>query len=320
LLVCAHPWEARPFQAACCLEPVSAGYLPYVCYQGEWNRVAVNLLVTGSGRSRSAQAVGAWLSHSLRDSGHGAGAGLQAPPLVVANFGTAGAYYQTWSVGQTLLVNRVRLGEGPAGESLYPERLAPWAGEEAECRTVPLPQTSAVEADRVGLGRQPVFDMEAFGVAEATATFLSMSHLVVGKCISDEIPDRNDPVCGQPFDWKALAQRCQAQYDSGAVAFLEHAIAHLNALESNSRRKQSVAIKGTVDALVATAQAALPLTVSQQRDLAQHLRARLAACGEAQTEHVASELAALILASPARDKSSAKKLLADLVSQIRAQL
>lgn len=218
------------------------------------------MLVTGSGPA-AAMATAIWLSHRLRELGLATGAGLHAPALVVANFGTAGAYPGTWEIGETVLANRIREGRG---ESLYPERLVRWSGPEGECRSVPAPQRERWPDDE----GQPLFDMEAFAVAEVTATYLSLAHCVTGKCVSDHI--------GEPLDWKSLASRCQAAYHEGALRFLRHARDHLAALETDSRRQRSLELTEQVATLLEQARQALPLTVTQERELARHLRARLA--------------------------------------------
>ena len=236
------------------LAATPVGHLPFPLYQ----QAEINLLLTGSGAVKAGTAVSLWLSHYLRDLGLAHGAGLLAPPLVVANFGTAGADARAYEIGQTLLVHRVQDELGP---SLYPERLVPWDGVEGECRTVARPRTKSDEKARL-------YDMEAFAISEATATFLSTSHLVVGKCVSDHL--------GEPLDWKALAQRCQNAYRQGALRFLQHAQTHARTLEEDGRRLRSVEIAEQTCALLEEALARLPLTVTQQRELTQYLKARLA--------------------------------------------
>lgn len=242
-------------------------------------------------------AVAAWLTEELR--GRPEANGLLTPAVVVANFGTAGAYPDNQPVGQTVLISRVRDGRG---ESHYPERLLRWPGEEGECRTVPSPQVEVLEDDR----GQPLFDMEAFGVAEATSLFLSSSHLLVGKCVCDHVG-------ADSLDWKTLAERCQQDYERGAALFLDHARAHLEALRVDPRRQKGLAIAGAVNACLEAA-AELALTVSQRRELAQHLRAHLARGQDPQEE--GRRLAEGLALCPARGKSESKAALAALLVQL----
>lgn len=271
------------------LAETPVGYLPFPLYQ----KHEVALLLTGSGALEAATAVSLWLSHFLRNLGVSHGAGLQAPPLVVANFGTAGADARAYEIGQTLLIHRVQNEQGP---SLYPERLVPWHGAEGECRTVARPQTEPDERARL-------YDMEAFAVAQATATFLSTSHLVVGKCVSDHL--------GEPLDWKRLAQRCDPAYREGASRFLQHARTHARALEEDVRRLRSVEISEQTRALLEEAQTRLPLTVTQQRELTQYLKARLAE--DREKTWVAEWLQRLPSSVPA-DKREVKAALAWLLA------
>ena len=301
LIACAHAWEAAPFVQTLGLRAAAVDYLPFPLYQGGDS----TLLLTGTGRARASLAVGVWLSHRLRDLRTASGSGLHAPPLLVANFGTAGARQSDWPIGQTLLIHRVRDGEG---ESHYPERLVVWPGEETECRTVGSPETGA-PADQRG---RPVFDMEAFGVAEAVTTFLSSSHLVVGKCVSDHL---GIDALG---DWKALASRCEKSYQEGAACFLEHARDHLAALMGDQRRQRSRQLKTAVEDLLALACEALPLTVAQQRELTQAVRARLAACQtEAEHGQEVERVKGLLAGLTAADKNEGKKALALLLEAIR---
>lgn len=283
------------------LRAAAVDYLPFPLYQAGDS----TLLLTGTGRARAGLAVGAWLSHRLRDLQAASGSGLHAPSLLVANFGTAGACIEDWPVGQTLLIHRVRDGEG---ESHYPERLVAWSGEETECRTVGTPATEPPTNHR---GR-PVFDMEAFGVAEAVTTFLSSSHLVVGKCVSDHL---GIDALG---DWKALASRCERGYQEGAACFLQHARDHLAALVGDQRRQRSRQIKTATEELLALAREALHLTVAQQRELAQAVRARLAA-SQTEAEHgqEVERVKRLLAGLTAADKNEGKKSLALLLEAIR---
>lgn len=301
LLVCAHAWEARPFLDSLQLK-ASPDSFPFPCYvNGE-----VALLLTGSGPRRAAIAVAGWLGRRLV---HQPGSGLAAPPLVVANFGTAGAYEKRWKVGQTAVIAKVRDG---MGESLYPERLVAWSGPEAECRTVATPQREILTEDGA---RRPLFDMEAFGVAEAVTTFLSSSHLVIGKCVLDEIgPD------GDTLDVAALTARCQDDYESGALAFLEHAQRHRALLAGDPRREKTERVPGAVERYLQALRTKLPLTVSQQRELARAVSGQLAACGGA--EELEGKLEALLACAPTEpltDKTAVKKALARLLEQLHSQ-
>jgi hypothetical protein len=277
--------------------------LPFPIYQGALAETEVALLLTGSGRSRAALAVATWLSHRLRDLGLSSSAGLHAPPLLVANFGTAGA--QGREVGETLLVARVREA---LGESYYPERLVPWKGDEVECRTVATPQREALTEER---DCRALYDMEAFGVAEATATFLSTSHLVIGKCVSDQIG------VDDTLNWQALASRCEIPYREGALRFLEHAREHLSALLQDSRRLAAERISAAVERLLQAARQSMPLTVTQERELAQHLKSRLARCESPdEIEGVAVWWRSKLPAHAVLDKATAKKALARLLSEL----
>lgn len=301
LFVCAHAWEARPFLEAGSLKASPHNRLPFPVYEN--NNIA--LLLTGSGALRAGMVVSAWLSRYLqgRES-----SGLLAPTLVVANFGTAGACPQTWDVGQTVLISRARDG---LGESLYPERLVSWPGPETECRTVGSPQKD-VEPD--ALKSRPVYDMEAFGISLAVTTFLSSSHLVIGKCVSDQIGAESDT-----FDIATLKARCENDYQSGALSFFEHAREHQQLLEEDPRRRKAEWIPELVARCLRELQETLPLTVSQQRELSRRLIAHLA--GYDDPEH-AQQLVNRILthrpSSKLSDKSERKTIFSRLLDQLHS--
>lgn len=209
-------------------------------------------------------AVSGWLAQELAQSPE---TGLLAPTVVIANFGTAGAYHGDWSVGQTLLAYRLR--NGLEGESLFPERLTRWDGDETECRTVGAPMREVHPGESV----RPLYDMEAFGVAQAVTSYLSSSHLVVGKCVLDTIGPKGD----QHLDYRALRQRCESDYREGALRFLEHALEQQALLDQDQRRQRAVEITELAHHLSAEVQQTLRLTVSQHRDLLQRLKGRLSA-------------------------------------------
>jgi hypothetical protein len=252
------------------------------------------LLLTGTGKSRAAMAVAAWLGHSP------AGSSLFAPPLVVGNFGTAAAAADHWPIGQTLLVHRVR--DHLEGESYYPERLLAWEGDESECVSLARPLQSSPDC-----GGKPVFDMEAFGVAEATALFLSSAHLVIGKCVSDHPGEEND--------WKALARRCEDDYRRGAELFFGHALEHARMLASDSRRQTARWVESATSKLMSSTRARLRLTVAQERQLAQHLRGCLARRPE---DSELQRLDAVLTDFQAAGRAEARETLARLLAHLQA--
>lgn len=183
--------------------------------------------------------------------------GLATPPLVVANFGTAGAYPETWSPGSSLLIHRV---VSPAGFSIFPEMALRWAGGETECRTVDRAQATIIEDDCVH-GRRPVFDMEAYGVAEATQTFLSTSHLLVGKYVLDIIGDDGSG------DWRALTSEHAENYALECLKFLDFAGRLQSFLADDERRCKTVEAQSWSRERLSEVLGVLPLTVTQQREL-----------------------------------------------------
>ena len=286
------------------MRPLERPGLPFQCFQGVYDDVSIELLLTGSGRSRAAIAVSGWLSQELASR---PGTGLLAPPLTVANFGTAGAYHGDWSVGQTLLAFRLR--NGLSGESIYPERFVSWPHQETECRTVDTPMREVAAKESV----RPLFDMEAFGVAQAVTSYLSSSHLVVGKCVLDTIGPEGD----QDLDFVALRQRCETAYREGAQHFLEHTLEHQRFLDRDLRRQRSTEIASLTEEFVAQTQPSLGLTVSQSRELAQELRGRLSA---------ESDLAAFAIAWQSRptppatlDKRNRQLALTELLDWLRGE-
>lgn len=213
------------------------------------------LILTGSGKLRAGIAVSAALA-LIGCSGHD---GFNAPALVVANFGTAGANPNSWRVGQTLLVNRLKSSHKKA---YLPERLVHWPGEEAECRTVDLPQ-------KVPDNSRAVFDMEGFGVAEGVTTFLSSAHLVVAKCVLDIVGT-------DEHDIATLTARLKPDYQAGAEIFLQHALQHQQAILQSPRRILSVSLATSLEQVMTSACTSMPLTTTQKRALSQFLKGQLA--------------------------------------------
>jgi hypothetical protein len=300
------------------LNALTLPHLPFAVYQGE----DVTLLRTGKGCLSAAMAVSAWLAQALGQLQPLGGGGLQAPPLLVANFGIAGAQSRDWPIGETVVIHRVR--DGHEGESHYPERLVTWSGQETECHTVSQVQLQTAEH----WSSRPVFDMEAFGVAEAVTRYLSSSHLVIGKCVSDHLGE-------QMAAWRSLAARCEEPYREGAARFLQHARRHLRLLAGDSRREHAQRMAEALESLLEQARNALSLTVTQQRELSQAWRARLAAaCDETalqqEVERWRQRLSAAELGGQAGSegrppgsalgKSDSKKALAALLGELNRAL
>lgn len=206
-----------------------------------------------------------------------AGAGLMSPAVLVANFGTAAASSQAWSLGQALLVNKV-VPPGP-GASLYPERHIRSDWPETECRSLSGPLT-----DSEGLGRSLV-DMEAYGINQVVSRYLTTSHLVLGKVVLDH-PGEEDTL-----DWKTLTARLGDRYSEAAEQFADFALLHLDFLSQDPRRLKSLRVEDWSLEEMAYAEGQVTLTVTQKRQLAKALRA--AASGfevESQFEEKSREL------------------------------
>lgn len=252
------------------------------------------------------------LSQELAAHGLATGGGATAPPWLVANFGTAGGAAKDWELGQSALV--VRLRDDRQGQAIYPERLLRWEGAEAECCTVAQPQRTLPEETSDQTGRGLLFDMEAHAVASATLRFLSTAHLLVGKCVSDHLGEAER-------SWKELAERCQADYWRASQRFLEHALSHALALWRDPRRRRGEAIAAQSRELLQATLQVLPLTVSQQRELHQHLKARLAACPDAAAyQEAAASYRARLLTAPTPGKSGSKQALTRLLEELRPSL
>ena len=286
------------------MRPLERPGLPFPCFQGVHNETVVELLLTGAGRSRAAIAVSGWLAQELS---RRPGTGLLAPPLTVANFGTAGAYHGDWSVGQTLLA--FRLKSGTEGESVFPERLVAWPHQETECRTVDSPMREVLPKESV----RPLFDMEAFGAAQAVTSYLSTSHLVVGKCVLDTIGPEGD----QDLDFVALRQRCEAAYREGAQHFLDHALQHQRFLEQDLRRQRALEVTSFTEECVAQAQHSLGLTVSQSRELSQELKGRLSS--EADLSRFIKAWQSRPISQEVSDKQARQRALAELRNWLRGE-
>ena len=302
-LVCAHHWEAEPFLQMLGLKEIQR--TPFPLYVRAHGFREVQLTVCGNGYSRALMATTAWLSLRCQ----GAQGGLLTPPVVVANFGTAGAYDKSWHLGQTLLVSKVARA-GTAG-AIYPERLVEWEGQETECRTVEVRQTEIEEAYR----SSPLFDMEAYGVAESAICFLSSSHLVVGKCVLDRVGDPTETKLSIP----ELRSRVATEYAQGAELFLEHALAHQAALSGDERRLAAQRLSEEVAQLLEFAGSLVHLTVAQQRLLEQSLRGVLAS-GERDAEWARLLLAAELGQEQGAPKSRVKTVLEGLLQRLAETL
>lgn len=267
-MVCAHLWEAKPFLELTAAKEIESA--PFPLYRGAVDEREVALTLCGTGHDRALMATTAWLSRELAWSS----SGLSVPPLVVANFGTAGAYTGKQQVGQTLLISKLSRG-AEANRSIYPERLVRWHGEEAECRTVSLRQEQ-VRANDLARGRKPVFDMEAFGVAQSALTFTSTAHLVVGKCVLDEIGDEGE----RALSIVELKERIESPYRQGAERFLTHALEHQALLAADPRRLRTLELAQQLAELSQLCREMIQLTVTQQRALEQRLRAALCVEGQ----------------------------------------
>ncbi len=254
LLCCAHHWEARPFLEALELRPQDRAYSPYQ----EFEAPGAALLLTGSGLDRAGQAVASYLSRLFFAHQWKTGAGLVGPAVLVGNFGTAGA--QNWTPGQSLLVHK--LLDPTAQFSLYPELhlKSPWP--EAECRSLLTPATSAE-----GLGDQLV-DMEAYGVGSATLSFLSNSHLLVGKFVLDN-------PAPEP-DWRQLTELHTENYRQAALQFLELAQAHLKFLHQDPRRSKALRAQAWSQQRLSELEQKFGFSLTQRRQLGQNLRAAAA--------------------------------------------
>lgn len=270
-MLCAHRWEAEPFLSACQAKLIdNQGWLPFPVWRGSpvgnSEEVLVDILLTGPGITRAAAACSWYLAQTLYQRNLVAGSDLNRSLVVVANFGTAGAYREDWSSGDNLLVNRI---SGPMpGRAHYPERLLKTPFPEGECRSVMVPQTRVDPAD---LQRQAklVFDMEAWGIAEVVAGYLSWAHLVVGKMVLDQIPH----AVAENLDWRSLVAPHRLAYEDAAQAFLAHALSHLSALVSDPRRQAAHRLEEWSEEVLAFVQSRLHLSVTQQRELLTGLRA-----------------------------------------------
>lgn len=239
-------------------------HFPWTVYRGAGEDAHTFLILTGTGIGPAGMAVGCWLSHFLRDGQFEEAGGLMTPPLVVANFGTAGAYPNSWSPGQSLLIHRI---VSPAGVSIFPEMALRWTAEEAECRTVLEPQRTVVESD-LARDRRPVFDMEAYGVAEATQRFLSTSHLLVAKYVLDLVGTED------LIDWRGLAAEHASGYAQECLKFLQFAKDLQGFLADDARRQKTLDARLWSQDRLKEILEVLPLTVTQQREVTSALMTR----------------------------------------------
>lgn len=262
----------------------------------------VALTICGTGHDRALMATTAWLSRALVSHS----TGLAAPPLLVANFGTAGAYAGNQQVGETLVISKLSRG-AQAERSIYPERLVSWDGEEAECRTVDARQEEISSRD-LERGRRPLFDMEAFGVAQSALTFASNAHLVVGKCVLDGIGGEAE----RALSVGELKKRVESPYRQGAERFLAHALEHQALLAADPRRLRTVELTLQVAELSQLCREMIHLTVTQQRALEQKLRAALCVEGQ-QVENLRAVLEQRLAGLKGASKGEVKTALSQLL-------
>ncbi len=263
-MICAHRWEAQPFLEELSLLPVSPSFFPFPCYS---DSLGVHLIVSGQGLIRSATATAAFLSHTE----------TRSQPLLIANFGTAGAHREQWDIGQGLILNKV--SDRCSGGSLFPDRLLRHDWPEAPCLTVSRPadlgQIQPEVSNREHLRR--VYDMEAYGIGAAAEQYVTTSQILLGKYVSDHLN------LGAPTDWKKMAERIANGYSEAALEFLQMAQAHQQHLRSDPKRSLVRLSSEWVETTLAEVSSALTLTVSQSRNLEARLRAHALASRDHET-------------------------------------
>lgn len=291
LLCCAHSWEARPFIEALELKRQDRPHSPYQEYQAP----GVTLILSGSGSFAAGQATAAILARLFSEHGWKSGAGLLAPSILVANFGTAGA--QEWRPGQTLMVHRIL---DPTGQlSIYPERHLRSAWSEAECQTLLQP---AVSPDSL---RKRLVDMEAYGVATACTSYLSTSHLLVGKFVLDH--PQPDP------DWRELTRQQAEPYTQAAREFLDFAGQHLEFLQRDPRRQKALQADQWSRQCLATLEQKFSFSLTQRRQLRQNLRAAATSFdGETEFQRAEAQLQDLLSQSEGGTKHANRLIVQQL--------
>ncbi len=261
--------------------------MPYPCWRGvdPESSLEVELLLCGQGPVAAAAAVAGWLALRLSQSGRKAGSALELEPITVANFGTAACQEGAAPPGATFLVNRIAraastFSEG--GSPHYPERLLAWSGGEAECHTVQEPQRWAPPLGHGAPVR--LYEMEAWGVAEAVAPSIGWAGLLVGKTVLDPLPARASPQPSDgaladlsPPDWRTARSAIESAYREGAHAFLELALAHHLLRRNLPRRQLSEEAAGWCSQTLVEIGERIHLTATQRRELARALRAWFAA-------------------------------------------
>lgn len=255
ILVCAHRWEAQPFLNELNLKLLKEPSLPFPLYANE----QVKLILTGSGSQTAALIVSGFLAHLFEKFQLKCGGGLMAAPVLIANFGTCAGASLHWKIATSVLVNRIL--EPTAKRSVFPERHVTTNWPEATCRTVLEPATS----DQ-GLGTD-VVDMEAYGVAQATESYLSTSHLLVGKFVLD------NPGHDSGQKWHQLVKGLEQPYTEASLDFLDLARAHLEFLSEDPRRNKAMTAQLWVQKTLEGVLESVPFTVTQTRQLSGALRA-----------------------------------------------
>ncbi|MCB1124756.1 MAG: hypothetical protein KJT03_24595, partial [Verrucomicrobiae bacterium] len=97
------------------------------------------------------------------------------------NIGMCGVVCDRFSVGQPLVVNKIR--EQSTGREVYPDMLHPLGLEEASLETCEKPVT----ADKRAQVQSEIVDMEAFGVFQAGIQYLATHQMLFLKVVSDSL-------------------------------------------------------------------------------------------------------------------------------------
>lgn len=241
LLLCAYRWEAEPFIQEYRLQQQSETRFPV--WSKEGSTLAVCL--TGRGALNSAAISGALIE--------------RFDPIIVANFGVAGAWQAHWPIGHPLLINKVV--DETSGQAFYPDRLLACRFDEAECITVARPANSN---DRSPV--KAVFDMESAGVFAAAELSVPTANIVVGKVVSDHLAES----LAKP---SVIRERIEEPYRQASIEFARFLKDCRDLCADEPRQELARSADHWVETTFVERLSTLHLTVSQQRQLKARLKA-----------------------------------------------
>jgi hypothetical protein len=181
--------------------------------------------------------------------------------VVIANFGCAGVKAGLGPLGSPWLINK--LVHESTGAAIYPERLIAHSWPEQSCLTVEKPAVLATFPE-VG---STLFDMEAFAVFSAAQRYVSTSQMVAGKVVSDHLSD------DRVIDWEHMVTQLEQPYREACHTFKELLESHRDCLHGGPRRARAEQARHWWETTLAALGSAVPLTVSQSRQLEGRLRA-----------------------------------------------